>query len=92
MTFYSKIRKSICIIKLLNLVNHLLFIIPSRRLEGQLPVRLNSTHSVKILHIIKDFNLNVKTLINFISEFIAAQGTAHQVRTKALENLNEQNL
>ena len=91
MTFYSKIRK-LCIIYIVFLVNHLLFIIPLGRLEGQLCVRLNFINSAKIFYIIKDINLNVKTLINFISEFIAAQGTAHQVRTKALENLNEQNL
>ena len=48
-----------------------------RRLEGQLSVPPNFTNSAKIFHIIKDFNLNVKTLINFISEIIAAQGTAH---------------
>ena len=91
MTFYSKIRK-LCIIYIVFLVNHLLFIIPLGRLEGQLSVRLNFINSAKIFYIIKDINLNVKTLINFISKFIAAQGTTHQVHIETLENLIEQHL
>ena len=56
-----------------------------RRLKDQLSFLPNFTNSAKIFHIIKEFNLNIKTITNFISEFIAAQGTAHQVRIETLE-------
>ena len=38
-----------------------------RRLEGQLSVPPNFTNSAKIFHIIKDFNLNVKTIFKSTS-------------------------
>ena len=38
-----------------------------RRLEGQLSVLPNFTNSAKIFHIIKDFNLNVKTIFKSTS-------------------------
>ena len=68
-----------------------------KELKGQLSILPNFTNWAKIFHINRVFNLNVKRhiQINFISEFIAAQGTAHQVHIEAWEkqinnNYNEE--